>query len=240
MPRIKAILVLLAVVAFALSPVLSSGFSGFTGDQFPIPQNDPPIQPLGLTFAVIWTVIYGWLIVMGVFGLLRRAEDPAWDRARWPLLASLVLGAMWIPTANASPIWATLMIWAMLGTALWALFLVPVKDRFWLQAPVGLYAGWLTAAANVGTAVVATGYGATPVLVVHGAFLIVASWIAIAVARIGGRYPFYVLAMLWALGGIVADNLIAGRWIFAAVAAVIFVVLIPVGWQNLERFRRAV
>jgi hypothetical protein len=235
MKRMKAILVLVATVAFMLSPMLSSGFSGFTADQFPIPQNDPPIQPTGWTFAVIWSVIYLWLLVMAVYGLVKRADNPDWDRVRWPLIASLAIGATWIPVANLSPLWATLLIWAMLGTALWALIRTPARDGLWLQAPIGLYAGWLTAAANVGTAVVATGYGAVPVQPVHAAFLIVASWIALTLARMGPGYPFYVLAMIWASFGILVDNLQAGRWIFAAFAGVILLVLIPTGWQNYTR-----
>lgn len=237
MKRLKAILVLLATVAFMLSPVLSSGFSGFTSDQFPIPQTDPPIQPTGWTFAVIWSVIYFWLLVMAVYGLVWRANSETWDRTRWPLVISLAIGAMWIPIANLSPLWATLLIWAMLGTALWTLLHTPPQDGWWLQAPIGLYAGWLTAAANVGTAVVATGYGAAPVQPVHAAFLIVASWIALTVTRLAPGYPFYALAMIWASFGILVDNLQAGRWIFAGLAAVILLALIPAGWRTYTRFR---
>ncbi|KAA2312705.1 hypothetical protein DL237_18920 [Pseudooceanicola sediminis] len=237
MKPVKAALVLLMALAFMLSPILSSGFSGFTADQFPVPQTDPPIQPTGWTFAVIWSVIYLWLGVMAVFGLFRRSRNDAWDHTRWPLIASLALGAAWIPVANLSPIWATVMIWAMLVTALWALIRTPAQDGFWLQAPLGLYAGWLTAAANVGTAVVATGYGATPVQPIHAAFLVVASWIALTLARLGPGYPFYLLAMLWASFGILVDNLLAGRMIFAGLAAVVMGVLIPAGWRNYTRFR---
>ena len=235
--RMKAILVLCATIAFALSPVVSPGFSGFTADQFPVPQVDPPIQPMGLTFAVIWTVIYGWLIVMAIYGLFKRADDAGWDAGRWPLFASLVVGAAWIPVANLTPIWATVLIWIMWATALWALWRVPGRDRLWLQAPLGLYAGWLTAASCVGTGVLATGYGAAPVLWVHGAFLLLASWIAVAVARLSpGARPFYLGAMLWAVLGIVIDNAVAGRWIFGGIAAAVLVVLLPIFAGHLRRF----
>ncbi|MBR9766251.1 MAG: hypothetical protein GYB53_22735 [Rhodobacteraceae bacterium] len=239
MERLKAILLLCAAIAFALSPVLSPGFSGFTGDQFPVPQPDPPIQPMGLTFAVIWTVIYAWLIAMAGYGLLRRADDAAWDRPRAPLLLSLVIGAAWIPVANLSPLWATGMIWVMWATALHALLRAPARDRLWLQAPLGLYAGWLTAAAPVGTAVVATGYGATPEIWVHAAFLLLASWIAYAVARFSARpVPFYLGAVVWAVLGIVIDNVTVGRWIFAGLAGVVLLVLLPVFGQHIRRFAR--
>lgn len=235
MLRTKAALTLLAALAFLASPIVSPGFSGFTADQFPIPQPDPPIQPTGWTFAVIWSVIYLWLIASALFGVMKRSRDPAWDRPRAPLIASLAIGAAWIPVANLSPLAATLLIWLMLGTALWALLLTPGKDRLWLQAPLGLYAGWLTAAACVATAVTATGYGATPVQPVHAAFLVLASWIALTIARLGRGYPFYVLAMLWASFGILVDNLLAGRLFFAALTAVILALLLRAAWQTWTR-----
>ena len=237
MRLILPLLILLATLAFVLSPVLSTGFSGFTADQFPVPQPDPPIQPMGLTFAVIWTVIYGWLIVMSLYGLLRRAAAPDWAPHRPWLLASVIIGAAWIPVANASPIWALVLIWAMLGTTLRALWLVPARDRFWLQAPVGLYAGWLTAAAPVGTAVVATGYGATPEIWVHAAFLLLASWIAYAVARFSSQpRPFYLVAVLWGVLGIVIDNIAVERWLFAGLAGAVMLVLVPVFARHVRGF----
>jgi hypothetical protein len=50
MQPLKAVLTLLAAIAFLLSPLLSSGFNGFSPGQFPIPQIDPPVQPAGYAF----------------------------------------------------------------------------------------------------------------------------------------------------------------------------------------------
>lgn len=238
--RMKAILTLCATLAFMLSPVISPGFSGFTADQFPVPQVDPPIQPMGLTFAVIWTVIYAWLIAMAGYGLLKRAEDPIWDAPRWPLFASLVVGAAWIPVANLSPGWATVLIWVMLGTALQALSRIPAAlsrhDRLWLQAPLALYAGWLTAACCVATAVLATGHGATPVFAVHAGFLLLAALIAAAVAR-RRPAPFYLGALIWAVLGIVIDNAAAGRGAFAALAGLVLLALLALEGRAITRLR---
>ncbi len=88
----KAIFVVTAALAFALSPLMSDGFAGFRPDQFPVPQDDPPVQPAGYAFA-IWGLIYLWLLAGGLFGLLKRADSPGWDAMRWPLVASLVVGA---------------------------------------------------------------------------------------------------------------------------------------------------
>lgn len=205
MIRMKAILILTAAIAFALSPYMTTGFNGFSPDQFPVPQTDPPIQPSGWAFS-IWGLIYLWLIVSGGYGLLRRDTDPEWDRTRWPLLVSLTVGIAWIPVANISPIWATVLIWIMWAGAVTALFLTPAKDGWWLRVPVGLYAGWLTAASCVATAVLVTGYGATPAMTIHAGFLLLALALASLVVR-RLPSPAYGAAVIWALVGIVASNL---------------------------------
>ena len=47
----------------------------------------------------------------------------------------------------------------MLVPALLALFRAPKYDAIWALAPVGLYAGWLSAAGCVALGLVAAGYG---------------------------------------------------------------------------------
>jgi hypothetical protein len=92
--------------------------------------------------------------------LFARAEAPAWDAPRWPLFVSLAVGASWIPVANVSPVWATVLIFVMLLAALWALMrATPDADRWLLQPPVALYAGWLTAASFVSLGLLLAGYG---------------------------------------------------------------------------------
>jgi hypothetical protein len=147
-PKYLALVVMIATVAFALSPLATIGFSGFTPEQFPIPQIDPPVQPAGYAFS-IWGVIYLWLIVGAGFGLLRAADDPDWRSMRPPLAISLIIGTFWIAAANSSPVLATVMILAMAVSATMAM-LRAGNSRPWLQVrPVALYAGWLTAATGV-------------------------------------------------------------------------------------------
>ena len=55
--RLKSILVALAALAFAASPLLVPGFGGFDPNRFPVPQENPPVQPAGYAFA-IWGLIY--------------------------------------------------------------------------------------------------------------------------------------------------------------------------------------
>ena len=83
------------------------------------------------------------------YGLWHRREADDWHRARLPLITSLGVGVPWLAIANASAIWATITIFAMAGFAIWALLSAPARDRWWFQAPTGLYAGWLTAASFV-------------------------------------------------------------------------------------------
>ncbi|MDR9394780.1 MAG: hypothetical protein RI571_10770 [Roseovarius sp.] len=206
MERMKAILTLTAALAFALSPLTTSGFNGFRPDQFPIPQVDPPAQPAGYAFG-IWGLIYLWLIAGALFGLLKRDTAPGWDAMRWPLAASLVIGAAWIPVAQTSPFWATVLIWAMLGTAVAALLRAGDRDRAWLRTPIALYAGWLTAASCVALALMLAGHGVMSAQAAAIVMIGVALILAAVVLTARADAPEYALAVAWALVGIIVDNL---------------------------------
>ena len=203
----KAILILVAAITFAVSPYFVPDFNGFDPDLYPIPQADPPIQPAGYAFA-IWGLIYLWLILHAAFGLLRRDIDPAWDAPRWPLFLSLAIGASWLAVAERSPILATVLIWVMLAGALMALFLTDeATDRWLLQAPIAIYAGWLTAASCASLGITGAGFG----WITDGVGW---AWIGLAIALgIGAvvqislrRAPEYGLAISWAVLAIALAN----------------------------------
>jgi hypothetical protein len=231
------ILLLLFMVAFLASGYLFP-FDGYDGTQVPNPQPDPPIQPAGWAFAV-WGIIYGWLLVSGVFGVLRRAEDRDWDRVRVPLLLSLILGTPWLAIANVSAIWATVVIFGMLGTAVWALLRAPVKDRWWLQTPVALYAGWLTAAAWVSLAATMAGWGIGPGSV-GWAFIGIplALLTAVGVLLAKPRAPEYAATAGWGLFGIAMKNGLELPGVTALAFAGI-VVLAVVAWLRRQRLAGA-
>jgi len=205
MDRMKAIFALTAALALALSPLTTQGFNGFRPDQFPIPQVDPPAQPAGYAFS-IWLVIYLWLILGTGFGLLARHSDAGWDRARWPLIASLVLGAAWIPVAQLSPLWATVMIWGMLIAALWALLTAGTRDRVWQRMPIALYAGWLTAASCVALALMLAGHGVLGGTAAAVLALLLALGIAGGIQMLRPDSPEYAGAVIWALIGVAVSN----------------------------------
>lgn len=222
--RLAAILVLTAGLAFAASPFFTSGFNGFTPDQFPIPQENAPIQPAGWAFS-IWGLIYLWMLVHAFTGLVKRDDDPAWAPMRWPLFISLALGASWISVAQQSPVLATFQIWIMLLAALIALSRSPVEDRWTAQAPLAIYAGWLTAASFVALGLSMAGNGI--ILDATGwavAGLVGLTAFATAFQQFLGRAPEYSTTVIWALSGVIAANL-GDRPVIAALAGVAAAIL---------------
>ena len=203
--RLLPVLILLATLAFAASPFMVTNFAGFDPALFPVPQNDPPVQPAGWAFA-IWGLLYLWLIVSAGYGVLRRADTPAWAPHRPWLLANLVLGVAWLPAAERSVLGATVLLGAMLVLSLPALFRTPRRDRWWLQAPLALYAGWLTAAFSASVGLVLAGWGLmaeTPAALVALCFALV---VGVTVQMRLGRAPGYGLALIWALVAIATKN----------------------------------
>ena len=97
---LMALVVLLATGAFIASPFFTGEFRGYQPDQFPVPQVDPLIQPPGWTFS-IWLVIYGWLAVSAVYGLIYRASEPDWAAMRPSMAVAVAVGATWLPVAMA-------------------------------------------------------------------------------------------------------------------------------------------
>jgi hypothetical protein len=205
MQKLLPFLAVLLCLSFAGSTLVVPDFGGFDADQFPVPQHNPPVQPAGYAFA-IWGLIYLWLLVGMGYGLWQRRDDANWQAMRAPLCVSLAVGTIWLPVAALSPIWATILIWAMLIPALTALFRAPRHDRGWAMAPVGLYAGWLSAASCVALGLVAAGYGYTTETSAAFIFVFAALVIASAVQSQLQRAPSYGIAVIWALVAIVVAN----------------------------------
>ena len=198
--------VLLAALAFGASAILVPDFGGFEPDQFPRPQIDPPVQPAGYAFS-IWGVIYLWLVAGAAFGLFARATAPDWAEMR-PLLAlSLLVGAGWLPAAKMSALVAAVLIWVMLIPALRALFRAPLLDRWWGRAPIGLYAGWLSAASCVALGLVLAGWGIMGEVQAAILCLIFAVVLAASVQVALEGVPEYGFAVVWALVAVAVQNL---------------------------------
>lgn len=202
----RAVVLLLATVAFGVAPFVTPPFTGYDPALFPVRIERPAIQPAGYAFA-IWSVIYLWLIVHAVFGLWRRAEASAWDAPRLPLTLAVLVGAVWLSIAGASAIWGTVTIWIMAGAALAAFLRAPTEpDRWLLSGPTAIFAGWLTAAAAVSTGVLVAGYGVLSNTASALAMLALVLGIALAVQARKPRMPVYGLTVVWALAGVIAAN----------------------------------
>jgi len=210
-PKNLAILVLISTIAFAVSPFVTPGFGGFTADQFPVPQVNPPVQPSGYAFS-IWGVIYLWLIAGAVYGTLRAADDQDWRAMRWPLTVSLVIGCFWIAAANTAPILATVMIILMAATAVMSM-LKAGSSQPWMQVrPVALYAGWLTAASGVAMGVMLGGYA---ILTSQTAAILCLIRVLVVALVVQSKRPLewgYPAAIVWALIGVIAANLSTSNW----------------------------
>ncbi|MEM8851082.1 MAG: hypothetical protein AAGE03_13740 [Pseudomonadota bacterium] len=218
---LRALLVLAVTLAFAISPVFTPGFGGFRPDQFPVPLDNPPVQPAGYAFS-IWGVIYLWLTVSAAFGLWQRRDDPDWDATRLPLLVSLAVGAIWLAVAVNSAIWATILIWVMLAGALVALIRTPRQDLWLLRAPIGLYAGWLTAASSVSLGLIAPGWGVPPLGAQGWAIVALSIGLALGIAILRVRASLlYGIAIVWALVAVTVRNGVDLVGLFALVAAVV-------------------
>ena len=217
-------LTLILTATFVVSPAFTNPFMGFTADQLPYPQIDPPVQPAGYAFA-IWGLIYSWLVVSAVFGVWKRRSDAAWDHVRAPLMISLAVGTPWLAIANASAVWATITIFIMSAAAIVALIRAPKVDGWWLQAPVGIYAGWLTAASFVSLGSTAAGCGiALGSLGWAYLAIILALGVTLAVIARKPTAPEYGITVIWALIGIIVANLSGAVGVMILAAAGIIVV----------------
>ena len=231
----RALLTAALTATFVLSPLVTSPFSGFTEDQLPIPQIEPPVQPAGYAFA-IWGLIYGWLVLSAGFGLLKRRQSGPWDRGRLPLIVSLAIGTPWLWVAGQSAVWATILIFAMAAGAIAAMVTGPQEDRWWFRAPVSIYAGWLTAASFVSLGSTAAGYGLiTDAQGWAYAGIGLALVTAVVVQMQARKAPGYGLTVIWALVGITVTNGMANFGVTATAAAGIVILLGLLVWLRQQR-----
>jgi len=212
--RIARVAILILVVGFAASPILSNGFGGFYRESFPVQVERWPAQPVGWAFS-IWGLIYLVLIAAAACAVLRPATMPGWGRATLPLGLSLFIGLFWIEAAMRAPILATVMILPMAAGAIVAMFRVGPGWRE--TAALGLYAGWLTAASGVAVSVVLTGYGVLAPRIAALALIGVVLVVAVIVAARRPRLWTYRAGVIWALFGVIVANVSARDWLIAAV-----------------------
>jgi hypothetical protein len=125
------------------------------------------------------------------------------------------------------------LIFVMAVLAIAALWRLPAKDHWWLTAPVGLYAGWLTAASFVSLGSTAAGYGVLTDATGWAYLGIALALVAAALTqKTASRAPEYGLAVIWALIGIAAANA-SGQLAISVMALSGVVVLVALMiWQR--------
>ena len=230
--RLLAPLTLLAALAFAAAPFVVGGFGGFTPAQFPVVAERWPVQPVGWAFS-IWGVIYLWLVVSAGWGLWRARTKPDWQEMRGPLVVSLALAAAWIPVAQRQPVAAAVMLIFMAATAT-AAFLRAPRGVFG-AGPVGLYAGWVTAACGIAVGISLGGQG-----VMSGqaaAMLCLGAVIAagLAVQWLRPDVPSYGFGVSWALMGVIIGNAPDGATSLLALCGFGLLALGAVVWRRRAR-----
>lgn len=214
---LRALLLILFTVAFAAGPFLFPAFNGYDATDFPVQIDRPAAQPAGYAFS-IWGVIYLWLIVHAFYGYFVRARSLDWDETRLPLIISLGIGVLWLWVASVWPVLATLLIIAMWASALVAFMTADQDYDPWLLVhPLSVYAGWLSAAMLVSIGVVVTGYG---ILAENHAALAVIGAVLILVPIVQYCHPaapLFSVTAAWALIAVVVANY--DRYPFVALAA---------------------
>ena len=203
---LRAIFLMIVTLTFAVAPFITPPFTGYDPGRFPVQIPNPAVQPAGYAFS-IWSVIYLWLIAHAAYGYWKRAHSADWDEVRIPLIASLVLGTVWLAIAGLYPILATVGILFMLATAMVAFFQADeFYDRWMLAAPLAIYAGWLSAASAVSVGILLAGYG----LLSDTESALVMMTVVLAVAGmvqwLRPYMPVYGATVVWALIGIMVAN----------------------------------
>lgn len=197
-----------------------------------------PTTPAGYAFS-IWGPIFAWCLAYAVWQALpRQGNDAVARRAGWFFAAAMAGNALWAALYQAGgPTWlAALVLAAIAGLAIAALarvsyYSLPLRpDRTWLlTAPLGLLAGWVSAAAfvNLATALHAGGVaGLTdPASAISAGIVAGATATALAVIARLAPFPTYALAVIWALVAILARNGGNATGLTAAVAALLVAVL---------------
>ncbi len=234
---LRSLLVLILALAFAAAPLLAPPFTGYPPETFPVAIDRPAIQPAGAFFS-IWGLIYGWLIVHAAFGFWRRAKSLDWDEVRLPLATALGLGTLWLFIAPWAPVTATVVIVVMLVAALAAFFAADeFYDPWLLSAPLGLLAGWLSAASAVSVGILVAGYGLLSNTEAAYVMLALTLGASALVQVLRPEMPAYGAAVTWALTGIAIANLQTHLFVAIAAGGAAFAMVSLLLWQWRHRRR---
>lgn len=173
---------------------------------------DGTLRAAGYAFS-IWSVIYAGLVAYAVYQVIpRRAEPALLDAVGWPSVVATLGCGLWIIASAADLDWASVAIiltsagaanlglararTAGLGQAGW-----PRRLVVW---PIGLLAGWLTAAAALNILTVMTAEGLIGPDNARAAALVGVAAVTLAalLSAVAVRVATYGLAVSWGLAAV--------------------------------------
>ncbi len=209
-PALRTALVVLATV-FAIGAPIVHALTGFgiTQQEF-ARQGDETLRAAGYAFS-IWGVIYAGLAFYAVWQALPRTpESPVLRAVAWPSVVAVAGCGVWIFISALDLRWASVaVIVVSAGAAITAVWrAAPHAEVRQAQWPLGLLAGWLTAAAALNILTVATAEGTIPAGQQVQAAIGGIAGVAVATAAVLARTrsaPF-AIAVVWALVGVWAAH----------------------------------
>lgn len=205
---------------------------------------DTAIVPAGWAFS-IWGIIFLWTIIFAVRAAMSSPERAALaNKVAAPAAIAFLANGVWgiyTPLYGfniGSQIIIVIGLAAALSAAIAAGRFIPrtVGDRLFVAAPLGLLAGWLTAASFVGGSSVLQGAGIEMTTILLLVILAAATIFALVIL-VSGVSPTYGAAIVWALSAVIDKNRDGGveMIVYAAAAALVIVLLV-----TLFRTRRSV
>ncbi len=221
--RIRQLLIPLATVGtIVFNWMAATGILGGVVTKVISDKNPTMITPAGYAFA-IWSLIYVGLIAFSIYQAL-PGNAGKYGAVRTLYLLSCVLNCAWLY------LWAMeSLVMCLVVIALLLIVLLAINSRlrstegageYWfVKAPFGIYAGWVTAATLVNLMIVlaSQGSGLAKMPAVAAVFIFIAAAAGIFIRIIFANH-LYPLAIAWALTAIAVKQ--SGATLIVAACAV--------------------
>jgi len=192
-----------------------------------------PIVAPGWAFS-IWGLIFLGSLAFAIYAALPgQLTSPVYRKVGWLAVALFTLAALWelwVPIKSLDAV-SAVMIFTQVGLGLLIVFTIAnsgqlgLWDKVLMQAPLSLFAGWITAAAFVGLGSVLMHHGVSPSLSFYAGMVVAIAAIALWTTWTAGGW-FYAAAVLWALGGIIMANISGGSILLAGASSIGAILLI--------------
>ena len=216
----------IANVVFAVAQVVLSGLAGAgllggrtTGE---IADDYPTlVGPAGYAFAIWGLIFLSCLAYAAYQASPDRREDPLLRKIGWWTVSAFAGNSLWLLAFHAERFLLAGALILSILLSLTGAFVGIVRfgrrrsisgeERWLVEAPIGVFFGWITAASAVNAAQVLVAYGFD-----GWGFLAEAQW-SVALLLLGGLFASlvtaasgsaaYALAVVWALAAIAAEQL---------------------------------